>query len=59
MFVRLIDFLKSQSITALMTALNGPEQAEETDLGISSIVDTWLLLRDMSWVAKEIAASMY
>src|SRR4051812_14988666 len=47
MFVRLIDFLKSQSITALMTALNGPEQAEETDLGISSIVDTWLLLRDI------------
>jgi circadian clock protein KaiC len=47
MFVRLIDFLKSQSITALMTALNGPEQAEETGLGISSIVDTWLLLRDI------------
>jgi circadian clock protein KaiC len=47
MFVRLIDFLKSQSITALMTALNGPDQSEETDLGVSSIVDTWLLLRDI------------
>ena len=47
MFVRLIDFLKSQGITALMTALSGPEQAEETDLGVSSIVDTWLLLRDI------------
>src|SRR5215212_347995 len=47
MFVRLIDFLKSQGITALFTALNGPEQTEETDLGVSSLVDTWLLLRDI------------
>ena len=48
MLTRLIDFLKMQRITALMTNLtSGGEALEKTDADISSIVDTWLLLRDI------------
>jgi circadian clock protein KaiC len=48
MLVRLIDFLKSQQITTLFTSLTGEQlHAEETDIGISSIMDTWLLLRNL------------
>jgi circadian clock protein KaiC len=44
----LIDFLKTQGITAFLTALtqNGG-LLEATELGISSIIDTWLLVRDI------------
>jgi len=42
---RLIDHLKTQGITALMTSLShGKTELERTDAEISSIVDTWLLL---------------
>lgn len=45
---RVIDFLKQRQITALLTNLTaGGGEKEATDLEISSIVDTWLLLRDM------------
>ncbi len=48
MLLRLIDFLKSRKITALMTTLTaGSAAEEETEVGISSLVDTWLLLRDI------------
>lgn len=47
MMVRLIDFLKKSGITAVMSNLTGAGQGEETDIGVSSIVDTWLLLRDI------------
>ncbi len=47
MLVRMVDFLKSQSITGLFTNLTqGGISPEQTDVGISSIIDTWLLLRD-------------
>ncbi len=47
MLVRLIDFLKQQGITGLFTNLtHGGSNPEHTGIGISSIVDTWLLLRD-------------
>ena len=43
--MRLVDFLKSTGITALMTSLShGKTEVERTDAAISSIVDTWLLL---------------
>jgi len=46
LLVRLIDFLKAQHITVLMTALTqGGDVIERTDVEISSIVDTWLLLK--------------
>jgi len=42
---RLVDQLKTQGITALMTSLShGKAELERTDAEISSIVDTWLLL---------------
>jgi circadian clock protein KaiC len=48
MLLRLIDFLKEQRITALMTTLtSGSDSLEETAVGISSLVDVWLLLRDI------------
>ena len=48
MLLRLVDFLKAQNITACFTSLtSGASALEQTDLGLSSIVDTWLLLRDI------------
>ena len=47
MLTRLIDFLKMQGITALMTSMTSPESQETSDADISSLVDTWLLLRDI------------
>ena len=48
MLMRLVDFLKSQQITCVFTSLTGGGKAlEATDAGVSSIVDTWLLLRDI------------
>jgi circadian clock protein KaiC len=42
---RLVDYLKTRGITALLTSLtHGKEEQERTDIAISSIVDTWLLL---------------
>jgi circadian clock protein KaiC len=47
MVLRLVDFLKEQRITALMTNLSGKATEEQTGINISSLVDTWLLLRDI------------
>lgn len=48
MLTRLIDFLKSQNITAFFSSLTTGHQAREsTDVGVSSLMDTWLLLRDI------------
>lgn len=50
MVTRLIDFLKSQQITALMTNLTASGSAlEKTAADISSLVDTWILLRDIEF----------
>ena len=46
MLVRMVDMLKSQSITTLFTDLIAGGGLDETEVGISSIIDTWLLLRD-------------
>ena len=48
MLIRLMDFLKLQGVTAVLTNLSSTGQAlEATDVQISSLVDTWLLLRDI------------
>jgi circadian clock protein KaiC len=48
MMTRLIDFLKLHNITAFLTNLNADgEPLERTDVDISSLVDTWIVLRDM------------
>ncbi len=51
MLTRLVDFLKSKGITALCTNLvTGANTDESTESNISSIMDTWLLLRGVeSW----------
>lgn len=47
MLTRLIDFLKEKRITILMTNLSHQGTPEETEIGISSLVDTWILLQDI------------
>jgi circadian clock protein KaiC len=48
MLMRLLDFLKTRQITALFTTLTqGGTPLEQTSVGISSLIDTWILLRDV------------
>lgn len=48
MLMRLVDFLKANHVTGLFTSLtHGDGAVEATDTTISSLIDTWLLLRDM------------
>lgn len=48
MLLRLVDFLKMKRITAFFTSLTaGSEEMEGTDVYVSSLIDTWLLLRDI------------
>jgi circadian clock protein KaiC len=47
MLLRLIDYLKGKLITSLFTHFTRSDNRELTDVGISSIIDTWLLLRDI------------
>ena len=48
MLIRLVDFLKSHQITCFFTNLTTGSMAKETtDMGISSVMDTWLLVRDI------------
>ena len=49
MLIRLIDFLKSKQITAVLTNLAHRDGSfgESTDVTVSSLIDTWLLLRDI------------
>ncbi len=55
MLVRLIDMLKLNNITALFTSLNKsnehlhPDLAEES---VSSLVDTWITVRDMEGIGE-------
>ena len=48
MLLRLIDFLKTNGITTLCTDLiHGGLVLEQTEVGMSSLMDTWLLLRSL------------
>jgi circadian clock protein KaiC len=48
MLLRLVDFLKMKRVTAFFTSLNSAEENMEiTDVYVSSLIDTWLLLRDI------------
>ncbi|WP_139559054.1 circadian clock protein KaiC [Methylotetracoccus oryzae] len=46
MLSRVIDFLKNLNITTILTSLE-EAGSEKTDVGISSLMDTWLLLRNI------------
>ena len=54
MLTRLIDFLKVNGITALFTALvsGRGSQQEMTEEGVSSLVDTWVSVRDLEGVGE-------
>lgn len=46
--LRLIDLLKARQITGVFTSLTHEGQGiETTDIGVSSLMDTWLLVRDL------------
>lgn len=47
MLMRTVDTLKGRGITFLMTSLAGSGVLEQTDSHISSLVDTWLYMRDL------------
>jgi circadian clock protein KaiC len=48
MLARLVDYLKSQQITALFTALEKYSvEAAEQEIGVSSVMDTWIKLLDV------------
>ncbi|MFD0748838.1 circadian clock protein KaiC [Mucilaginibacter calamicampi] len=50
MLVRLIDFLMEEQITVVFTALAlNTIVSEQTDEGVSSLVDAWLLVRDIEY----------
>ncbi len=53
--MRLIDFLKKEQITAIFTSLTsgGDDMASEaSQLGISTLMDTWLLLRNVEFTGE-------
>jgi len=47
MITRLVDFLKASLITGIFTNLSHGDSLELTDIAVSSLMDTWLLLRDI------------
>jgi circadian clock protein KaiC len=54
--MRLIDFLKQQQITAIFTSLTASAEAmpspEDSQLGVSSLMDTWLSLRNVEFTGE-------
>jgi circadian clock protein KaiC len=55
MLTRLIDYLKMENITALFTNLTVKGMIEETSIGISSLMDTWILLREMEVFLRDVS----
>jgi len=50
MLIRLIDFLQEEQITVMFTALTlNNAVTEQTDEGVSSLVDAWMLVRDIEY----------
>ena len=53
MLMRLMDFLKGAHITTMMVSLTeGGQSLETTRIGVSSLADTWVLLRDIELNAE-------
>ncbi len=47
MLMRLMDFLKGKLITSVFVSLTeGGDSQEKTNVGISSLTDTWIMVRD-------------
>lgn len=54
MLTRLIDYLKVNGITAMFSALTVPtgHSLELTEEGVSSLVDTWIMVRDVEGIGE-------
>jgi circadian clock protein KaiC len=44
---RIIDFLKTNQVTALFTSYTEDDGPNETVVGVSSLIDTWITLRNL------------
>lgn len=50
MLMRLIDMLKNNYVTTLCTSLtHGGDYLEQTEVAVTSLMDTWLLIRDIEY----------
>ncbi len=50
MLTRLIDWLKTEHVTALFTSLTGHGNVvEDSEVGVSSLMDTWVQLRNLEF----------
>jgi circadian clock protein KaiC len=59
MLTRMVDFLKTQQITALFTSLTaGGGSLESTEADVSSLMDSWLLMRSIE-VGGELNRALY
>jgi circadian clock protein KaiC len=47
MITRLIDILKASLITGIFTNLSHSASQEDTNIGVSSLMDTWMILRNI------------
>lgn len=47
MVLRMVDFLKQNGATGFFTALSAEDDAQSTTINISSLVDTWVTLRNI------------
>ncbi len=48
MLTRLIDFLKSENISAVFTSLTGGgNNLDQSEVGVSSLMDVWLVVRNL------------
>ncbi len=47
LLVRLVDYLKGRGITTLFTSLTGDMSQSEAQITISSLMDTWILVRNI------------
>ena len=55
MLMRMVDLMKIRGITALFTSLTSAEQAaEQSEIEISSLIDTWLIVRNLEQAGERI-----
>ena len=45
--IREVDMMKSRGITGILTSLTHDAQRESSSMAVSSVIDTWLLLRNV------------
>lgn len=43
---RIIDFFKNRKVTTIFTSLTGTAELEQSDIGVSSLMDTWIRVRN-------------